>query len=280
MHPIRSIAVVIPARNEEQLIFRCLAAVQRAVTEARALWAGAGPAVTVTIVADQCSDGTVTAARRVVGPTLIEITAANVGRARAVGIQSAIARISEPLSQVWIANTNADSVVPRNWLIVQAQLAARGNGMMIGTVRPDFADLTRTQIEAWTSTHRPGRPNGQVHGANLGVRADLYLAAGGFPEYVDHEDVELAGHVARLGARVIASDRCEVITSRRSSGGTSVGYYAGHRAIELVPRTRPGPRHRSSGPYEIVSGKELGGGDSEPGPGYSASGAVLGNTGG
>ena len=69
----------------------------------------------------------------------------------------------------------------------------------IGTVRPDFGGLTPQQIEVWDSIHRARRANWLLHGVNLGIPEDLYLASGGFPEFAEHEDIDLAGHVARLG---------------------------------------------------------------------------------
>ena len=242
---LRALTIVIPARDEEALIGRCLTSVQSAVIHAERQWAGSGPEISITVVADRCTDRTVPIARQFSGVSVLEIFAANVGRARAAGVQNALTRINEPLGLVWIANTDADSVVPLNWITVQADFAARRKGMMVGTVRPDFADLTSEQREAWTAKHTPGQANGHIHGANLGIRADLYLAAGGFPEYTEHEDVELAGHVSRLGARVVASDLCEVMTSGRAHGRTPGGY-AGYLNTELLARTRPGPRHLSN----------------------------------
>jgi hypothetical protein len=115
---------------------------------------------------------------------------------------------------------------------------------MVGTVRPDFRDLSDHQREAWLATRTPGRANGHVHGANLGVRADLYLGAGAFPAIPEHEDVALAKHVSRLGAQVVASDRCEVMTSGRGEGRTPGGY-AGYLSTRLVSE---GPADPTQGP--------------------------------
>lgn len=233
MNALEAMVVVIPARDEEELIGPCLSSVRAAIAHAEGIWGPTGPAVSVVVVADRCLDRTASIAKLFDEVEVIELQAANVGRARAAGVHHALTRITRPMARVWVANTDADSIVPVNWLSAQAEFAGRRKGMMIGTVRPNFVDLSTEQIDAWQARHTPGRANGHVHGANLGVRADLYLAAGGFPEYAEHEDVELAGHVRRLGARVIASDSCEVITSGRALGRTPGGY-AGYLSHDLL----------------------------------------------
>ena len=123
----------------------------------------------------------------------------------------------------WLANTDADSVVPANWLEVQRAFADAGAAVVIGTVRPDFDDLTEMQRVAWLAGHIPGRPNGHVHGANLGIRASAYLAAGGYHPLPEHEDADLVARLSRQGP-IVASDAAEVITSGRTFGRTPGGY--------------------------------------------------------
>ncbi|TBN56911.1 glycosyltransferase [Glaciihabitans arcticus] len=209
-----SVAVVIPARNEEQLVGRCLESV---LVAARRV---AIP-VSITLVADGCTDDTVQIARQYPGVTVVELDASNVGSARRHGVEVACGSAS---SGVWIANTDADSVVPANWLVEQLRLAHRGIELVIGTVRPDFADLSAEQVAAWTATHVPGFANGHVHGANLGLSARLYEAAGGYPDLPEHEDVDLVARCATLNPVTLATDRCEVMTSGRQYGRTDGGY--------------------------------------------------------
>lgn len=212
---IDRVAVVIPARDEEALIGRCLDSVIAAAGSVTA-------AVTVTVVADGCLDRTADIARSYLGVRVVEIESSNVGTARARGSREALAELAEPLGAVWLANTDADSIVPENWLSAQIQLADAGCDVMIGTVRPDFAELSPEQVAAWTATHTPGTPNGHVHGANLGVRASAYLAAGGYRTLPEHEDVDLVARLA--GFETVASDAGEVTTSARRFGRTPGGY--------------------------------------------------------
>ena len=214
------IGVVIPARDEEELIGRCLAAVVEAARHVPL-------PVDITVVADGCLDRTTAVARSFRGVRVIELESSNVGTARAAGARTALARGAH-----WLANTDADSVVPPNWLAHQFALDVAGWDVVIGTVRPDFAELEPAQREAWLATHRRGEPNGHVHGANLGVRASAYLQAGGYRTLPEHEDVDLVERLA--GFRTIASDEAEVTTSARRFGRTPGGY-ARFLREELAP---------------------------------------------
>lgn len=228
---IDALAVVVPVHNEEQLLSRCLASVEAAVLRARV-------PCTVFVVIDASTDGSSTVARR--HPfTVIEIEAGSVGAARSVGVAAALDRLAPvPRRRIWIANTDADSVVPPNWLTVQLELARAGADVVIGTVQPEFADLSPRHRQLWLDTHMRGRPNGHVHGANLGLRADVYRRAGGFNDAPEHEDVMLVDRCRAAGARVVASDAAEVVTSGRFVGRTPGGYAAylrdQHRALGAV----------------------------------------------
>ena len=200
--------VVIPARNEAALIGRCLAAVQGARV----------PGCKVVVVADSCTDDTAAIARNFEGVEVIEIEVANVGEARRVGIEHGL------VGADWIASTDADSVVPENWISEQLRLAAEGTDVVVGTVRPEAADLTPEQLRAWTARHNPARPNGHVHGANLGIRASAYIEAGGFRPIVEHEDVELVERLHGLSKIITPANTAEVVTSGRSFGRTPGGY--------------------------------------------------------
>jgi glycosyltransferase involved in cell wall biosynthesis len=216
---IDHVGIVIPARDEADLIGRCLASVVASAAEARAR---AGVSVTIVVIADECSDDTAVIARSFDGVIVHETSGANVGIARATG-----ARIALDSGCSWIACTDADSAVPPNWVAHQLRLAAAGCDVVVGTVRPDFADLAAEHVAQWKATHVPGEPNGHVHGANLGVRASSYLSVGGFGAMPEHEDNDLVSRLTVAGAVIVASDEAEVMTSGRLVGRTAGGY-AGH----------------------------------------------------
>ncbi|WP_421735902.1 glycosyltransferase [Cellulomonas sp.] len=219
---IEHVVVVVPARDEEQLVGRCLGSLQSARQAARAV----RPDLTVdlVLVLDRCTDGTRSVALGHLDVRLVDLDVGRAGAARAAGVRDALARSTADPERTWVAGTDADSVVPEGWILEHLRLADAGADVVVGTVRPDPADLSPAQLAAWRATRVPGRPNGHVHGANLGVRADAYLRAGGFPDRPEHEDVELVAALTAAGARVVATDACDVLTSGRLAGRTPGGY--------------------------------------------------------
>jgi glycosyltransferase involved in cell wall biosynthesis len=222
---ITHVVVVVPARDEERLVERCLQALRLAVevvSESR-------PRVVVQtiLVADACTDDTERLAREHGSAEVVVSDAGRVGQAREIGVETGLAALAEvDPRRTWLANTDADSAVPPNWLAHQLELADAGVDVVIGTVRPDPADLTPEQESAWIASHSGFGPNGHVHGANLGLRASAYRSAGGFAPVDEHEDNLLVDHLRAGGAVLQASDEAEVLTSGRFVGRTPGGYAA------------------------------------------------------
>jgi len=219
--PVRAVAVVVPVRNEEGLLARALDGIHRA--GASLVDSAARPIRTVTVlVLDSCDDGSAGIARRS-GAEVLEIEAGDVGRARAAGCRAALELLAgcQP-ETIWIGNTDADSFVPSDWLARQLELADAGWDVVLGRVQPDLADLPealhRTSITAVPTSGE------RIYGANLGVRASAYVAAGGFRPARVHEDQRLVAALRRTGARVTASIATPVLTSGRIEGRTPGGY--------------------------------------------------------
>ncbi|MEZ0166121.1 glycosyltransferase family 2 protein [Kineococcus sp. LSe6-4] len=209
---LERIVVVVPARDEAATVTACVASVRAAARCAQA-------PVDVLVVADRCTDATAALARAA-GARVLTTSVGAVGAARAAGVDAALAGVPpERWPRWWIAGTDADSVVPHGWLRHQERAAAAGTDLLLGTV-----DLPgpATRHAAWRARYAAGR--GHVHGANLGIRASVYRAAGGFPAVPAHEDRELAERVRALpGARVTHSDRFPVLTSDRTLGRAPEG---------------------------------------------------------
>lgn len=218
------VVVVVPARDEEELLPRCLASVEVALAGVRPL----GVQGSVVVVADSCTDRTAEIATRA-GAVVVDAVCGRVGAARAAGVTTALALADADPSGVWLAHTDADSAVPRRWLLEQLRHAASGADAWVGTVRlADEADgepvppERRAAVDRWVAAYAalllPDRTHEHVHGANLGVRADAYLAVGGFDPVGLHEDRVLASRLRAAGHRVVTSTAEPVTTSHRWDG--------------------------------------------------------------
>ena len=197
------IGVVIPAHNEEHHITACLTSILFAA-EHPAL---TGQPVSVVVVLDDCSDQTeqVVSAH---GVGLITVSFQNVGKARATGAEHLLAAGAK-----WLAFTDADTVVPYDWLARQVEFKADA---VCGTVKVDswsnHGNLVRSKyMECYQliENHR------HIHGANLGLSAEAYRNAGGFQHLTAHEDVHLVADLKRVGAHIIWTATNPVITSAR-----------------------------------------------------------------
>lgn len=217
------LAVVIPARNEEQLLPAALSSVAAAV---RFLAEACGVRAGITVVLDSCTDGSAAAVANLQArwaPELqlqaVEGAFGTVGTARAAGVASL-----PPLPGLWIATTDADTVVPRDWLLGQYRLAAAGYGLVLGTAVPDPEDLTPEELSQWQILHTLEEGHAHVHGANLGFTAEAYNRAGGFAPLAAHEDVDLVTRLKACGTPWIATDKIRVTTSGRRDGRAPVGF--------------------------------------------------------
>ena len=225
--PLDEFAVVIPVNNEDQHLPACLAAVDTAVRQLR------HPLLRlrVVVVLDACTDGSAAIATSWPGVETLEVEFRNVGAAREHGVRHAIEGSLAPASRLWLANTDADSTVPGEWISHHVEAARAGAVVMLGAIRPDPKDLSPSQYRDWQRRHAQAPATARVHGANLGVRADAYLEAGGFRAYPEHEDVALVESLRRQGAVIQSNAACWVQTSARTTGRTPGGYAAHVRAF-------------------------------------------------
>ena len=220
--------VVVPAHDEAALLPACLTSVAAAVDEVRR--GRPGVVARLTVVLDACTD---TSAQVCLdhGVDVLEVSENNVGAARAAGTararRSAAADGAAP-SEVWIACTDADSVVPVDWLTDQLDVAGAGADLVLGRAEPD-ATAPVAVVDRWHALHRD---TVGVHGAHLGFRLSAHDAAGGWGHLAEHEDVDLVRRLLASGARPGEATR-HVVTSSRLDGRTTGGYAGYLRALVL-----------------------------------------------
>lgn len=214
--------VVVPARNEEESLPRCLAAIATAIRVLTATY----PTIdlSATVVLDGCTDGSAGVVADYPWARALEVDFASVGLARRAGIGYALSRSSRPMEEVWVANTDADTVVPADWLVEQVRLAGQGVQLVLGTVVPDPVGLDSERARAWHQAHPLDDGHAYVHGANLGFRADGYLAVGEFAALKVHEDADLTDRLKAHGITWAAVDSIRATTSARTLGRTPGGF--------------------------------------------------------
>jgi glycosyltransferase involved in cell wall biosynthesis len=226
------VAVVIPVHNEEDHLGRALAGVEAAASALRQVHPHID--LRVLVVLDSCTDGSAAIASAYAARnscfSVLAVAFRSVGRSRRAGIWQMLGAAADTspdaAAGLWLANTDADSVVPENWLVGQISLAAAGADAVLGSVDVDPAGVAPDLLGRWKSMHSFGEDHPHVFGANLGVRGSAYLAAGGFPRHLSHEDQVLAGRLREHGFDVRATDTIRVRTSGRTQARAPQGFGA------------------------------------------------------
>jgi glycosyltransferase involved in cell wall biosynthesis len=236
---IERVAVIVPAADEQDRISACLRAIERA--RRRLLDSELKvDRVDVFVVLDGCRDNTPAIVARFAATNRVRAvtsTARRVGAARRRGALRAIASLAPP-ERLWLANTDADSTVPGDWLTGMVTAANAGAQVVLGTVLPDV-ELPRALRAAWRAQHHLHDGHPHVHGANLGIRADTYLALGGWrADLACDEDVDLAQRAVSVAdIRILRTAAIPVVTSARMVGQAPDGFSSylrhlrDHRAV-------------------------------------------------
>lgn len=218
------ISVLIPARNEERLLPRCLQSIFRSLSMLPPC-----VATDVIVVVDRSTDRTYQIAKEMtLGRGLaISIDSGVVGKARAVAAETAMQRYDGPWNRLWLANTDADCVVPDTWVTEQLLLAGKSAEAIAGTVEVDsFEEHGPEVLERFRASYVIGSDgsHSHVHGANLGIRGDVYRNSGGWRELESAEDHDLWHRLHELGARWVSVNHTRVITSGRRTGRAPHGF--------------------------------------------------------
>ncbi len=196
------ISVVVPSFNEEAGIERCLLSLEDQTLPRNQY--------EVIVVDGDSSDRTQEIARRYADRVFVQ-TSPKVGGARNDGVLAAEADL--------IATTDADCVLPRDWLErIRDGLSKDGVVMVYGTVRP-IEDSFRNRLSLWTANTLSGLfyHTGLLYytlGCNAGFRKDAFLRAGMYRTIDAGDDLEIARRMVHQG-RIIFDSRLEVGFSMR-----------------------------------------------------------------
>jgi glycosyltransferase involved in cell wall biosynthesis len=216
---IEAAGIVVPAHNEEALLPACLAALRRAGRQTSV-------PVRVLVAADSCTDRTAAVARAC-GALVVRLRARNVGAARAAGMRELLGLTAglDPAA-MWLATTDADTVVPPGWMQRQLAHADQGWDVVLGTVTvADWSEHPPHVPAAFAARYGSrDRSHPHIHGANIGIRASAYLAAGGFRSLRTAEDHALLAAVAEAGCSVLHAGDLTVQTSARRHARAPHGF--------------------------------------------------------
>lgn len=170
-----------PAHNEQAYINACLNHLYVAVNNTPL------PVITL-VVLDACTDATKTivTARNI---PYLECQSKQVGIARHLGV----IRLIE-MGCDWIACTDADTIIPPDWLSNQLSLLKQqpDTAMICGGVKlMGDSTITETTLSVMEKTLLPTVSDKIVYGANLSFSANAYLTVGGFKAVPYGEDTKL-----------------------------------------------------------------------------------------
>jgi len=236
-NPALRICVVVPARNEEELIGSCL----RALAEQEQV---SYEEYEILLILDGCADGTETRARDLAASYpalrlyLLDGPGEGSGHARLVGMEIACDRLhAVGRPHVLIPSADADTVVAPDWISAQLAAAERGAGAIGGRIElADDESVPKALLE-WHLTRGNSRhrkllseptPSGrmehwQFSGASMALTAAIYREVGGLEPRNALEDEQLEEALRRHGVPIERLLSVRVVTSARLVGRAGQG---------------------------------------------------------
>ena len=236
-NPALRICVVVPARNEEELIGSCL----------RALGGQEGVSYKeyeVLLVLDGCTDGTEACVRDLAASYpairlyLLDGPGKGSGHARRVGMETACDRLhAVGRPHALISSTDADTIVAPDWISAQLAAAERGARAIGGRiVLADDGTVPKALLE-WHLTRGNSRyrkllsepaPSGktehwQFSGASMALTSAVYRKVGGLEPRDALEDEQLERVLREHGIPIERLLSVRVATSARLVGRAGQG---------------------------------------------------------
>lgn len=233
--------VVVPARNEEDLVGRCLQALadQRLISSSE---------YEVILVLDDCTDATERRAREVARRAphlrlhLLDGPGEGAGHARRVGMETACSRLlGLGREKGLIASTDADTVVAPDWLAVQLGCVERGARAIGGRIELSDDEDLPNGVAGWRAERghqrhadllfeSPPEAEGprylehwQFSGASLALTAETYREVGGLEPRAALEDEHLERILRQRNVPIERPLSVTVTTSARLVGRAEHG---------------------------------------------------------
>jgi glycosyltransferase involved in cell wall biosynthesis len=219
------ICILIPAKDEEVLLERCLQSILLAAANLPKHYTFD----IVLAIDSSTTDQTFSIAKKILHTfgTLMYVPQSNVGLARRQATHKALQRYQGLLQHCWLANTDADSEIPLNWLTHQIALANQGIQAIAGIVSVDsFAEHEAHVENAFKETYliNADGTHPHVHGANLGLRADVYVKVGGWSALKTAEDHDLWKRLRAANTVMHSDATLSIKTSGRRVGRAPDGF--------------------------------------------------------
>jgi hypothetical protein len=255
-HAKTQACVIVPARNEEQLLPRTLEALRLQVDQ------NGGPLPSkhyeVILLLNNCTDNSEAVAVQYqqahpdfqlhVAMRILPPAEAHVGTARRLLMDTAYSRLhNKNAPRRAILSTDADTVVAPDWIVRNLAAIHAGADVVGGVINllpDDLTDLQRQdagthlayqrdrQLQALTAQLEsmldpdPADPwprHLQHFGASLACTTSMYALAGGLPPVKPLEDVAFLDALRKVGARIRHCPQTHIYTSARLDGRVQVG---------------------------------------------------------
>ncbi len=184
------VSIVIPARNEEASISRCLGAIRSIRTP--------DAEVEIIVVDNNSTDGTAAISQKF-GAKVVTKKEGTIGSLRNAG--AAVAKGQ------FIAFLDADCIVPGDWLERALSFFADDCRMIIGFRRtiPDGANWVARSWDLLFSKRNFTAEVEWLPSGNMIMPRDAFLSIGGFDEGLEtNEDCDLCFRLGKLGYRVLS----------------------------------------------------------------------------
>ena len=228
--PIDTVVIIVPAHNEERRIAATMESIAKAAATVRV-------DVRSVLVLDACADATHDAVQSVAVENCgvewftVLTDQRRASSAREVGLDFAISQLGRRRPPVVaVLSTDADTTVPASWISDHVRCLDAGADAVAGIVElepSETSDVSETLWRAeYTSGFQPDGTHPHVHCANLAVRLDALVRAGGFGHAERAEDIDLWKRLNETRRATLISTQTSVVTTSRRLNGRVHGGFA------------------------------------------------------